>query len=66
MTHRALLVDDEQGILNALRRVLARGMSPELDAYAVKFEVFDSPIAALERARDVPFPSSSRITACRR
>ncbi len=50
-----MLVDDEQGILRALRRVLAHGISAELDAYDIKLEIFDSPALALERAQEVSF-----------
>lgn len=54
--NRILIVDDEEGVLNALRRVLTRGpcrygrFSYELEA-----ETFASPQAALERARSASF-----------
>jgi len=55
MINRVMLVDDEHGILNALRRILARNASAELDRYGIKIEAFDSPVRALQRVREVAF-----------
>lgn len=54
---RIMLVDDEENILNALRRVLVAPLDADAeDASRNIVEVFSSPHAALARARDgVPF-----------
>lgn len=46
-----LLVDDENNVLQALRRSLSRAFLGE----DVSIELFDSPLAALARAADQPF-----------
>lgn len=54
--YRVMLVDDEPNVLSALRRVLAAPVRYEGRDYRLRVETFDSPAAALERARDgVPF-----------
>lgn len=50
--HRVLVVDDESGIVNAVRRELS---TPPLGRYRYAVEVFTDPKAALERAKDVEF-----------
>ncbi|MEO8754010.1 MAG: response regulator [Casimicrobiaceae bacterium] len=55
MTHRIMLVDDERGILNALRRMLESKAVTELMRFAFKVETFESPLLALQRAAEVPF-----------
>lgn len=55
MKHRIMLVDDERGILNALRRMLESKAATEFAGYALDIETFESPIRALERAGEVPF-----------
>jgi YesN/AraC family two-component response regulator len=55
MTKRIMLVDDERGILNALRRMIESKAATELAPFALRAELFDSPIEALERAAEVPF-----------
>lgn len=53
---RILIVDDEEGILKALRRLLLRApCSYGNRVYTLEVEIFDSPINALERARDTSF-----------
>ena len=53
---RIMIVDDEQGVLNALRRLLSRAPCAYGHlVYALEVETFDSPLAALDRARVAPF-----------
>ncbi len=53
---RIMIVDDEQGVLNALRRLLLRApCSYGRMVYALEVETFDSPFTALDRARVAPF-----------
>jgi DNA-binding NtrC family response regulator len=50
--NRIMIVDDEEAILNALRRVLVRTpCSCDGIVYPLQVETFVSPLAALERAR---------------
>lgn len=53
---RIMIVDDEEGILNALRRLMHRSPCTygRLE-YHLEVETFDSPMAALERARLAAF-----------
>jgi len=53
--YRILLVDDEQNILNALRRSLSAIDVTELDGEALAFELFTSPEAAIERCDQQDF-----------
>lgn len=56
MTYRIMLVDDEEGILNALRRLLA--LTPctyHGDTYKLHVETYASANAALDRAREQTF-----------
>lgn len=56
MAYRVMLVDDEEGIVKALRRLLA--ISPCVYhgvTYPLQVEIFTSPLAALERARHQAF-----------
>lgn len=53
--YRVLLVDDEQNILNALRRSLAAIDVRHLDGEAPLCEAFTSPEAALRRADEQDF-----------
>jgi DNA-binding NtrC family response regulator len=46
--HRILLVDDEQGILNAVRRELS---TPPFGRHRYEIETFTNPLEALERAK---------------
>lgn len=56
MTYRIMLVDDEEGILKALRRLLlATPCIYHGDVYKLEVEIFSSPRAALERARQQAF-----------
>lgn len=50
--HRILVVDDESGIVNAVRREL---MTPPLGRYRYEIETFTNPVEALERAREQQF-----------
>lgn len=50
--HRLLVVDDESGIVNAVRRELS---SPPFGLYRYEIETFTNPQQALERARVVEF-----------
>ena len=53
---RIMIVDDEEGVLNALRRLLLRApCSYGRVEYKLEVEVFDTPHAALERARVAAF-----------
>lgn len=53
---RIMLVDDEEGILKALRRLLLRApCSYGRLVYTLEVEAFNSPLAALERARVAEF-----------
>lgn len=51
---RVMLVDDEPYILNSLRRTL-HGMPEATFGGALTLEIFESPVAALERARESAF-----------
>lgn len=56
MTYRVMLVDDEEGIVKSLRRLLA--ITPCVYhgvTYQLQVEIFTSPLAALERARHQAF-----------
>ena len=53
--HRILLVDDEPGILSALRRVFATARAEDVGGAALVVEAFEDPEAALARAAEVPF-----------
>jgi DNA-binding NtrC family response regulator len=50
-----MLVDDEQNILNALRRCLALIDATQIDGDALVVETFTSPEAALERGEERDF-----------
>ncbi len=50
--HRILLVDDEQPILNAVRRELS---TPPLGHFYYEIEAFSNPVKALERSREQEF-----------
>lgn len=53
---RVLIVDDEPGILHALKRLLrAVPCTYGGTVYPLEVEIFDSPVAALERANHAPF-----------
>ena len=53
---RIMIVDDEEGILNALRRLLLRTpCNYGRLVYTLEVETFDSPRTALERARVAAF-----------
>lgn len=52
MQHRILVVDDEPGIVNAVRRELS---TPPLGRHSYEIETFTDPAAALERAAAQPF-----------
>ncbi|MBI5108573.1 MAG: response regulator [Rhodocyclales bacterium] len=53
---RIMIVDDEEGVLNALRRLMLRAPCRYGRlAYALEVETFASPDEALARARTVPF-----------
>lgn len=53
---RIMIVDDEEGILKALRRLLLRApCSYGRLVYTLEVETFDTPAAALERARVADF-----------
>lgn len=51
-THPVLILDDEPGVLNALRREL---QTPPLGHYRYEVETFTDPSAALKRAQDREF-----------
>ncbi len=53
--NRIMLVDDEDNILNALRRVLVNRNPADLESPHYVVETFSSPRAALERAEDMAF-----------
>ncbi|MFA7606063.1 MAG: response regulator [Rhodocyclaceae bacterium] len=56
MTHRILLVDDESGILSALRRLLV--LTPctfNGRTYRLQVDTFDCPVAALASVETVPY-----------
>lgn len=55
MTKRIMLVDDERGILNALRRMIESKAAVELAPFGLKVEMFESPIEALRRAEEESF-----------
>jgi DNA-binding NtrC family response regulator len=50
-----MLVDDEQNVLNAIKRALMHSGDEAMKLYDVKIEDFSSPIKALQRAEDVSF-----------
>lgn len=50
--HRLLVVDDEPGIVNAVRRELT---TPPLGHHSYEIETFTDPLAALERAKQQAF-----------
>lgn len=53
---RILIVDDEEGILKALRRLLLRAPCSYGNlVYQLEVEIFNSPIEALARARETTF-----------
>ena len=54
--NRILIVDDEPGVLNALRRLFrSRPCTYGRLTYELEVETFESPTAALARAREVDF-----------
>lgn len=53
--YRIMLVDDEENILNALRRVLASHADYENEEFQFKVETFTSPHDALRRAEEAAF-----------
>jgi len=53
--HRILLVDDEPGILSALRRVFATARAEDIGGAPATVEAFEDPEAALARAAEQPF-----------
>lgn len=54
--NRIMIVDDEEGILKALRRLLLRApCTYGRLVYELEVEIFDTPAAALERARVAAF-----------
>ena len=53
--YHVMLVDDEQKILNALRRCLALIDATQIDGDALQIEAFTSPEAALERGEERDF-----------
>ena len=53
--YRVLLLDDEQNILNALRRCLTSIDASELDGEALRVEAFTSSEAAMERCEEGEF-----------
>jgi two-component system probable response regulator PhcQ len=53
--YRVLLVDDEPNILSALRRSLAAIDVRQLDGEALRFEMFTTPEAAIERGEEQEF-----------
>lgn len=56
MTNRIMLVDDEEGILKALRRLLlATPCTYHGATYKLAVEIFSSPAQALERAKHAAF-----------
>ena len=55
MSKRIMLVDDERGILNALRRMIESKAATELAPFALTVELFTSPIEALQRAEEISF-----------
>jgi two-component system probable response regulator PhcQ len=55
MMYRIMLVDDEENILNALRRVLVLPISYEGKEYPLQAEIFTSPYNALRRAEETAF-----------
>lgn len=53
---RVMIVDDEPGVLNALRRLMLRAPCRYGRlSYALEVEIFESPVAALDRARAAHF-----------
>ena len=53
---RIMIVDDEEGVLKALRRLLLHApCAYGRLVYTLEVEIFDSPLAALERAREAQF-----------
>lgn len=56
MTHRIMLIDDDQAVLNSLTRLLrAVPCSCGNTVYPLEVEAFTSPLLALERARHTTF-----------
>ena len=55
MTLRVMVVDDEPGILNAVRRMLKSKASTALSRFSFEVETFDSPQRALLRAEEATF-----------
>jgi DNA-binding NtrC family response regulator len=53
--YRIMLVDDEENILNALRRLLAARPLHEAGEQKYTVEIFSAPAKALRRAEDVAF-----------
>lgn len=53
--YRIMLVDDEENILNALRRVLSSDNGIEGESHQLTVETFSAPKEALKRAEDVVF-----------
>ncbi len=53
--YRIMLVDDEENILNALRRVLVSDFDHEGQTYQLTVETFSVPKEALKRAEDMAF-----------
>lgn len=53
--YRILLVDDEQNVLNAIKRALLHSQDQSLKMYDLKVEDYSSPIKALQRAEEVAF-----------
>jgi two-component system, probable response regulator PhcQ len=53
--HRILLVDDEPGILSALRRVFATARPEDVGGEPLAVESFEDPEEALARAAEAPF-----------
>lgn len=52
---RLMLVDDEPNILSSLQRVIASMPETDFGGSRPRVECFTSPLAALDRARSVPF-----------
>ena len=50
--HRVLVVDDEEGIVNAVRREFS---TPPFKRFRYEIECFTNPLLALERAKEQEF-----------
>jgi len=62
---RIMIVDDEVGVLNALRRLLLSvPCSYGCLTYTLEVETFNEPAAALGQAKAESFDLSSPTTAC--